>query len=613
MKKLLLSAIIVIAAAFAGYAQETDDTQLPAFPGAEGFGMYTTGGRGGDVYHVTNLDDKGEGSFRWACEQKGARTIVFDVSGTIMLQSELKLRNGDVTIAGQTAPGDGICVSNFPFVISAPNVIIRYMRFRLGNEALKTNKSAHEGDGLGGMDGRDIIIDHCSVSWSIDECLSVYGSRNFTVQWSISSHSLVNAGHSKGSHGYGGNWGGSGASYHHNLVANHGSRTPRFGPRPGTQKDERMDFRNNVIYNWGGNGCYGGEGMNVNVVNNYYKPGPATPSGTKGYRISGLGIRTVDYCLDKSTIADQYYFATGTTISSSTISGSRDRTTGQNMITIKGKKTPIDMENNTTEIDVNGTPKTIKISWNSWKAMLHVWATLFIEGNVNPNYPDMTADNWKYGIYDQVDKSGNDYTFNDDVYAGMQLKQPIAFPSTTTHTAEVAYERVLDYVGASLHRDEYDAMVIKDAREGTSSINKKNSKTGLIDSQDDIVYADGHTGWPELVSEPARVDTDGDGMPDDYETANGLDPMNPEDGKAVAANGYTNLENYLNSLVAHITEAQNAGGNVESAGIDNILADPAFGTSQAADNRTFDITGRQVFEPLQPGVYIRGGKKFVVR
>ncbi|MCM1519449.1 MAG: hypothetical protein NC098_01525 [Lachnoclostridium sp.] len=613
MKKLLLSAITVIAAAFAGYGQDADEAQLPAFPGAEGFGMYTTGGRGGEVYHVTNLDDKGEGSFRWACEQKGARTIVFDVSGTIMLQSELKLRNGDVTIAGQTAPGDGICVSNFPFVISAPNVIIRYMRFRLGNEALKTNKSAHEGDGLGGMDGRDIIIDHCSVSWSIDECLSVYGSRNFTVQWSISSHSLVNAGHSKGSHGYGGNWGGAGASYHHNLVANHGSRTPRFGPRPGTQKDERMDFRNNVIYNWGGNGCYGGEGMKVNVVNNYYKPGPATPSGTKGYRISGLGIRTVDYCLDKSSIADQYYFATGTTISSSTISGSRDRTTGQNMISIKGKKTPIDMVNNTTEIDVNGTPKTIKISWNSWKPMLHVWASLFIEGNVNPKYPDMTADNWKYGIYDQVDKSGNDYTFNEEVYAGMKLSQPLGFPSTTTHTAEVAYERVLDYVGASLHRDEYDAMVIKDAREGTASINKKNGKNGLIDSQDDIVYADGHTGWPELVSEPARVDTDGDGMPDDYETANGLDPMDPEDGKAVAANGYTNLENYLNSIVAHITEAQNAGGNIESSGIDSILADPAFGGSQAADNRTFDITGRQVYEALQPGVYIRGGKKFVVR
>lgn len=207
-------------------------TQLPAFPGAEGFGMYTLGARNASniqVRHVTNLQDNAasesvvEGSLRWACQSN--TIVVFDVSGTIFLKQELPLKNrSNLTILGQTAPGDGICVADYPVTLGNQQ-IVRFMRFRLGNR----NVAHHEGDGLGSMDKNNIIVDHCSVSWSIDECISVYGGRNITVQWTIGAQSLVNAGHSKGAHGYGGNWGGSGCTYHHNLLAHHTSRVPRLG------------------------------------------------------------------------------------------------------------------------------------------------------------------------------------------------------------------------------------------------------------------------------------------------------------------------------------------------------------------------------------------------
>lgn len=620
MKKFLLFTLL---ASLFTMTAKADADPIPAFPGAEGFGKYVTGGRGGAVYHVTTLEDNGnnnnpiEGSFRWAVRKSGPRTIVFDVSGTIMLQSELKVTSGDLTIAGQTAPGDGVCVANFPFVISAKNVIIRFMRFRLGNEALKENNQAHEGDGLGGMDGENWIVDHCSVSWSIDECLSVYGSKNFTVQWCIASHSLVNSGHSKGAHGYGGNWGGSGASYHHNFMTNHASRTPRLGPRPSTQKDERMDFRNNVIHNYGGNAIYGGEGMHVNIVQNYFKPGKATSKPT---RIAKIDARTFDYCVTKADIPMNIKLKVAGT-SSVTASNITYVADGYGAMSIKvyipdtkeSVLCPVDFE--TATFDFKGT--SVKIPTNSWWPMVHKYGTFFVEGNVNPDKPAVTEDNWANGIYNQMGSSECDKVYpgkDDEVKKSLKLDAPIEFAAVTTHTADDAYDRVLDYVGASLHRDEYDKMLVNECREGTTLF----TSNGLIDSQDQVVYPNGSKGWPVLETKEAPADTDGDGIPDEWEKTNGLNPDDPADGNETSDSGYTHLEEYMNSLVAHIMEGGVEGGVVLSGTqtLDNpgsSLNDVIYEASMTADGRTYNLLGIEVKGALKPGIYVRNGKKFVVK
>ena len=477
-----------------------DEARQIAFPGAEGFGRYATGGRGGTVYHVTTLEDNNEvGSLRYAVNQKGKRIIVFDVAGTITLKSTLGLRNGDITIAGQTAPGGGICVTGYPFQISANNVIIRYMRFRVGNENVTVN-GADGWDGLGALDQKNIIVDHCSVSWSIDECCSFGGCSNITLQWSLVSQSLVNAGHGKGAHGYGGNWGGSGASYHHNLRAHHGSRTPRLGPRPTTQKDERMDMRNNVIYNFGGNGCYGGEGMNVNIVNNYYKPGPGSPSGNKAKRIAGIGVRTKEYCHDE-----------------------------------------------------NGNP-------NAYYPMMHVWGKYYVDGNVNSAHSDVTSDNWTYGIYNQISSGDNDNTFTSATKDSIKLDSPIAYEAVTTHDAKNAYNMVLAFAGASIRRDALDLIMVSDTRNGTASFTGSGNGKGFINTQSDIKYSDGTVGLPTLAAGTAETDTDGDGMPDAWETANGLNPSDKADGSTYSLDKfgyYTNVEIYINGIVEDLVKAQN--------------------------------------------------------
>ena len=485
----------------AAAADETPRERTLAFPGAEGYARYVTGGRGGKVYHVTNLDDSGTGSLRWALGQAGTKTIVFDVSGTIHLESALSIPS-NTTVAGQTAPGDGICVADYPMSINGNNVIVRYMRFRLGNKNVLVN-GADGWDGFGTMDHQDIMIDHCSVSWSIDECLSVLGNVNSTVQWCIVSQSLVDAGHSKGNHGYGGNWGGDHASFHHNLIVHHTSRTPRLGPRPTTQMSEHMDMRNNVIYNWGGNGCYGGEAMHVNIVNNYYKPGPGTPSDNKGKRIAGLGIRTNEYIR----------------------------------------------------------------TYPAYAPALHVWGKFYVDGNVNSKYNDVTADNWTYGIYNQISAADNDGLYNQTVRDTIRLDAPLDIIATTTHSAAVAYERVLDYAGASKSRDSHDSLMVSDARLGKASYSGSGQGgKGFINSQNDNRPAGAGSdwsAWPTLETRGSYVDSDGDGIPDTWEDFNGLDPYDPNDANQLNAEGYTMLEVYLNSLVANITAAQNEGGTLE--------------------------------------------------
>lgn len=443
-----------------------------SFPGAEGFGRNATGGRGGKVIKVTNLNDGGGGSLREAINASGARIIVFEVSGTITLNSGLSIKNGDVTIAGQTAPGDGICLRNYALGVDADNVIIRYMRFRLGDV------SKQESDALGGRFKKNIIIDHCSMSWSVDECTSFYANENFTLQWCIISESLRNSVHSKGPHGYGGIFGGMNASFHHNLLAHHDSRNPRFGEEAGKAfaLTDLVDYRNNVLYNWGNNSAYGGEAMNINIVNNYYKPGPVT---SKKERI---------FSIDKN-------------------------------------KNPGD-------------------------EVYNKWGKFFIDGNYVEGSTRATDDNWTYGVYNQFHSSYG--TVPDAEKAAMKIAAPHPVNSNvTTHTAQIAYARVLDYSGASLKRDAVDARIIGNVRNGNYTASGSGGSTnGIIDSQADV------GGWPALNPAIVPVDTDGDGMPDKWEKANKLDPAKPDATGRNLSTAYDNIEVYINSLVKTITDAQ---------------------------------------------------------
>ena len=428
----------------------------------DGGGAAVKGGDGGTIYRVSRLDDALDpntglpqaGTLRYAVSQTGVRRVIFTTSGTIHLNSELRIKTGSITIDGQSAPGDGICIADYPLVINADNVIVRFIRVRLGDD------SNTESDAVSVNNSTGVVLDHLSCSWSVDECVSCYGNTDFTMQYCIVSESLKESIHGKGNHGYGGIWGGKNASFHHNLLAHHDSRNPRFdhsyvnntcfGP---------IDYVNNVVYNWGGNSTYGGEGYTqarkINMVNNYYKYGPSTGSGKKNRLVDPTV--SCSYCSDGHTL-------------------------------IPGK--------------------------------------FWLSGNYMYGDANVTADNWK----------GSTQT-------GSNVKATARWTDGLTmlkneQTAEAAYETVLAKAGCSLHRDVIDTRIINDVKNGTGSLINTQTQVG---------------GWPELQKADIPLDTDYDGIPDEWETEFGLNPSDPMDSRTTTlVTGYTNMEVYMRYLVRNL-------------------------------------------------------------
>ena len=515
--------------------------QAPAFPGAEGHGRFVTGGRGGKIYHVTNLNDSGTGSFREAVKS-GKRIIVFDVAGVIPLKSDLKIAD-NITILGQTAPSPGITLRYYT-VQPGSNNIIRFIRIRRGQE-----KNINDGaDASWQRNKTGIIFDHCSFSWSIDEVASFYDNNNFTMQWCTVAESLTNPGHSKGAHGYGGIWGGKLASFHHNFVGHLMNRGPRFnGARYGwtgytsnkdydtykwqnTVQAENVDFRNCVMYNAQGT-CYGGPGGGqINIVNNYYKAGPS--HSLKGTTLNGLKV-------DVSTGKER---------------GSQDRIT---LVTLSTKdnsdKNHPELYDMTSRYYINGntteTTKGSKTANKDWKGVSYDKGI----PSLNGEYYSPDAKNF-YG--DAVAHT----TISGKSCVKIKMDKPAPIGQVTTHSAAEAYEKVLAYVGASLYRDEIDARYMEETRTGTATYKGSITKSpGIIDKVSDVKgYTETNFG---TGSRPAGFDTDKDGIPDEWEKANGLNPNDASDALTYSLDAkgyYTNIEVYANSLVENIMKAENA-------------------------------------------------------
>lgn len=527
-----MAAALVSAAALA---------QAPAFPGAEGHGRYVTGGRGGRVVHVTNLNDSGTGSFREAVKS-GKRIIVFDVAGVIALKSDLKIAD-NITILGQTAPSPGITLRYYT-VQPGSNNIIRFLRIRRGQE-----KNINDGaDATWQRNKTGIIFDHCSFSWSIDEVASFYDNNNFTMQWCTVAESLTNPGHSKGAHGYGGIWGGKLASFHHNFLGHLMNRGPRFnGARYGwtgytSNQDyaiykwknpvqaENVDFRNSVIYNAQGT-CYGGPGGGqINIVNNYYKAGPS--QGLKETTLNGLKV-------DVSTGKER---------------GSQDRITLVTLSTSSNSdKNHPEFFDMTSRYFINGnTTETTKGSVTKnkdWKGISYDKGIPSLNGEYySPDAKNFYGDNVAH------------VTISGKSCVKIKMDAPAPTGDVTTHSADEAFSKVLAYSGASLYRDEIDARYMEEAKTGTAKYKGSITQSpGIIDKVADVNgYTEANFG---KGSRPADFDTDNDGIPDAWKTANGLNPNDASDALTYSLDEkgyYTNLEVYANSLVEDIMKAGNA-------------------------------------------------------
>lgn len=392
---------------------------------------------------VSNLNDSGPGSLRHAIRKKYPRIIVFTVSGTIELESSLDINSGNLTIAGQSAPGDGISLKNYPLKVKADNIIIRYIRSRLGDER------DVEDDAISVVNSKNLIIDHCSFSWSVDETASFYDNELATIQYCIISESLDNSIHRKGPHGYGGIWGGKKASFHHNLFAHHNSRSPRFhGSRYHKEPEKEIaDFINNVVYNWKNNNSYGGEEGNYNIINNTYKAGPAT-------------VSKIDKILDPYRPYGRFYLS------------------GNQLI-----------------------------------------------GNQN------VSENNLKGVYLKNSDSSK-----------IIVNRPVASPSVKMESAEESFRTVMKKAGANLRRDQVDQRIIQETCEGKAAF----GNNGIIDTPMET------TGWPVLQSATPPQDKDRDGMPDQWEKRNGLDHLNDDSAKTDLHKYYTNIEVYLNEIVAEV-------------------------------------------------------------
>lgn len=469
--------------------------KVPAFDGAEGGGMWATGARGAEnpeVYHVTNLNDSGEGSFRDAVS-KGDRFVVFDVGGNVKLKTPISSKNvSNLTILGQTAPGDGISIEGeqVSFGLSS-NIIMRYLRIRMASKTREQSTIVFR-------DCENIMIDHCSFSWSVDQCADVYASKNATIQWCIVSEALNNSVHSEGAHSMGTMWGGINMTAHHNLMASNRTRNPaitsgvsfaNYQNAPDT--DSVVNIRNNVIYNWGGEGYGGHNGTRVNFIGNYYRPGPGTKESAKKLMFNIMGTIGLSKSLPEN---------------GGTLGGG------------KGKR-----------------------GWS---------ATMYLEDNYMEDADEVNEDNWKGIKIDSTVGSWEDSyikckSISDGVYVDGVLRPNNEYLDEypiITQKPQSAYSEVLKYVGASDRRDSIDKRVINDVINKTAPTGSI-SGPGFIDSPEDV------GGFITLDGGVKPLDTDNDGLPDEWEDKNGFNKTNPTDAITINADGYTALEKYGESLI----------------------------------------------------------------